>query len=223
MNIDGGNILVVGARGNMGRRYLACLRALGLKPVAIDQPWPDIVPQWTRAIIASETSAHWAAVLDLIQHTPEDGQYRHVLMEKPVAKSVVFARAIYDALTRHRMRLFCVNQYQYLPGVIEDQERGVMGRTSYDYYNHGRDGLHWDCFQLYALARGEVQLREGSPVWRCEINGREMSSCDMDPAYLSMLEDWLGPQRYSWKWPTIHWTTARVAVAEVKHQAAQHP
>lgn len=79
-----------------------------------------------------------------------------------------------------------VNQYAFLNGL------GVAGETTYyNYWNHGKDGLLWDCISLVGLATGRVILEEDSPVWLCEVNGAKHFASEMDYAYVDMMKNWL--------------------------------
>jgi hypothetical protein len=207
------NVLVIGAKGNMGRRYCAILRHLGHEPLEIDVPWPAKLPQdWTHAIVATPTDTHWDAICELTDALTSLEPRRYVLCEKPVATSLRELNAIRMEVQSANIQLNCVNQYNYLPEVtnIATDE----GNPSwYYYYNHGKDGLHWDCFQIYALATDLVDLNESSPIWDCGINGMKVSIAGMDWAYIDMIEDWLGPQKHVWGWDVIERTTRRILEA----------
>jgi 8-oxo-dGTP pyrophosphatase MutT (NUDIX family) len=207
-------VLVVGAKGNMGKRYCSILRYLGHEPVEIDEPWPDIIPQdWTHAIVATPTLQHWAGACDLLSHTQDTTVVRHVLMEKPISFSLHLTAAIREILEESNMRLSVVNQYNYLPEVRNAPPRapgGELRPSWYRFYNHGKDGLHWDCFQIYALAEGEVQLSNTCPLWDCAINGQRIDIAHMDWAYIDMVDDFLHDQKRVWRWDVIDRTTRRI-------------
>jgi hypothetical protein len=203
------NVLVVGAKGNMGKRYCAILRQLGHLPICVDLPWPAVVPDdWRYAIVATPTDSHLEAAYQLADITEYNPIKRHVLMEKPVAKSLSDSHRVYTVLGESNMQLNCVNQYNYLPEV-ELGEKG-NAKSWYRYFNHGKDGIHWDCFQIYALASASVELSHKSAWWDCGINGRRVSLSGMCWAYIDMIEDWLGAQNRVWGWDVIERTTLRV-------------
>jgi hypothetical protein len=204
------NVLLVGAKGAMGRRYSAILRHLGHVPMGVDLPWPEAVPEWDHAIVATPTDTHWEACCQLTDSVKSTDRRRSVLVEKPVATNLNELRAIRMELESSGMALHCVNQYQYLPEVRNETHEGP---SWYRFYNHGKDGLHWDCFQIYALAGGGVELAEHSPWWDCGINGQRINLTHMDWAYIDMIEDWLGPQKHVWGWDVIERTTRRILEA----------
>jgi hypothetical protein len=107
-----------------------------------------------------------------------------ILCEKPISTNM--ARVISAiAFCKHtETPLSMVNQYCMLTSPDD------VGESYYDYWNHGRDGLLWDCISVVALARGELRLGEESAVWKCCINGRKLSPADMDMAYIEMIRDW---------------------------------
>ena len=41
------------------------------------------------------------------------------------------------------------------------------------------------------MAKGEVQLKNDSPIWDCWINGKDLNIADMDFAYIEMVKDWI--------------------------------
>jgi hypothetical protein len=90
-----------------------------------------------------------------------------------------------------------VLQYDYIKVRGLDEKHGWSG---YNYYNHGKDGLAWDCLQIIGLAHDSTQLevQETSPYWLAYLNGYKLSLSDMDQAYIDMLRDWVSiPKRYS--------------------------
>lgn len=164
----------------MGRRYTAILRDLFVDPllVDIDEPIPD---GFDSVIIATPTKHHVAHIEQFLQYDVP------ILCEKPVATSLRGAKYAVKAAEEAKVNLTMVNQYAYLKG----KPTPFATLTAYDYFNHGRDGLAWDCISIIALAKNKVVLGEGSPIWSCHINGEEMRLSDMDHAYVSMIKAWL--------------------------------
>lgn len=109
-----------------------------------------------------------------------------ILCEKPLATDLDLVLELCDFAEKTGLPLRMVNQYAFLPG------QGGDGLTYYNYWNHGKDGLAWDCISIVALAQGQVELREDSPLWDCRINGIQHYASEMDYAYVDMLKDWLG-------------------------------
>ncbi len=188
------NVLVVGAFGGMGRRYCAILKHLGHTPLMVDLNTRLPTGEFDHAIIATPTDDHLRSINEVLEWFPRT---KHILCEKPIAKSSpVLLGAFFDSLHSDGVNLYCVNQYQYL-----DELKCITNPrapTTYDYYNSGRDGLHWDCYQLYALATGPVVLSNGSPVWKCHINGSRINSRNMDAAYVEMIRDFVGEKKNMW-------------------------
>lgn len=114
-----------------------------------------------------------------------------ILCEKPLTKDLDLCLEVCDFAEKIGLPLRMVNQYAHLPG--KDMGEGI---SYYNYWNHGKDGLAWDCISIVGLARGQVQLREDSPVWVCGINGAGHYSSEMDYAYVDMLKSWLGGDTY---------------------------
>lgn len=132
-------------------------------------------------IIATPTALH-AAHIDQFLATGAP-----ILCEKPITTSIRALDRLMPKLDDGRVNM--VNQYRYLRGHREEIGEGL---TMYDYFNHGRDGLAWDCISIVGLAKGRVVLGEASPRWTCWINGERMSLADMDQAYIDMISHWVG-------------------------------
>lgn len=162
----------------MGKRYQAILEHLR-EPFDCFDPKTGEAPNhpsnYDRFIIASPTASHldWVRALD---------QYgKPILCEKPLSKNP----AEIEEIIACKSPLAMTMQYAWLV------DRHSFGRSFYDYYHHGQDGLVWDCFQIIALAKSEVELCEKSPVWKCIINGKQISRGEMDWAYVKFVEAWL--------------------------------
>lgn len=200
-------VLLVGALGNMGRRYTAILNALGHNVVPIDENEGfscensgDTLGA-THAIVATPTDTHVGAVRDVERYT----DVAHILCEKPICKKV----GTLECLFKEFPNLYSVNQYAHLAEAPQ-----FMFRTGYDsrynYYNSGKDGLAWDCFQIFALANGPVTVSNTSPIWNCVINGIWIDQRNMDMAYVRMIEDFLGPKKNVWGRDIVMRTTERI-------------
>lgn len=177
------SILIVGSEGSMGRRYQAILRYLGKTIECVDKDHNRhyIKGRATAAdgiVIATPTDTH----ADYLRLLAECG--KPILCEKPVVKDLKELEEIQSLLSRHNTPFRMMFQYKMLAS------RTSIGRSHYDYFRHGSDGLLWDCMQILALARGEVRLGESSPVWRCMINGKALRQDHMDAAYIAYVQEW---------------------------------
>ncbi len=173
--------LIVGARGTMGRRYTAVMRKLGIEPLLCDVG-DDIPTDFDGVIIATPTAMHASHVQQFLQFR------KPILCEKPLATNLKLVESVCAFADAENADLSMVNQYKYLQGERLPYESDL---TVYDYFNHGRDGLAWDCISIVALAQEHVVLGEKSPIWECIINGELMSLSDMDHAYMRMIRRWL--------------------------------
>lgn len=179
------SVMVLGGAGNMGRRYCAVLRHLGILPVPIDVADGSIsklersMTSVQGIIIATPTGSH---VNDIAQVSPFG---LPILCEKPISTNIARVWSALAIAKHTQTPLSMVNQYVMLTDPTDS------GESYYDYWNHGRDGLLWDCISVIALARGKITLGEDSAFWRCAINGRRLSPADMDEAYIEMIRDWV--------------------------------
>jgi hypothetical protein len=172
--------LIVGSKGNMGRRYAAILRHLEVPFVGVDVGDSITGLDFDSVIIATPTPDHVHSIRAFGSGFP-------ILCEKPISTDLDKALKLCDWADARQIPLRMVNQYEYLP-VDETQ---VSSLTSYNYFRHGNDGLAWDCISLIALAEGRVILANESPVWQAQLNGHALSIADMDMAYVGMIRDWL--------------------------------
>lgn len=170
--------LIVGAKGGMGRRYTAVLRREGVEPLLMDLG--DEIPQgFDSVLICTPTASH---VTDICRFAA----YKvPILCEKPISTDLDEALGLCDFAERNGVLLRMVNQYRYMIAP------GYRGGTAYNFYNHGKDGIAWDCISLIALASGAVQLEETSPTWICTINGQHMRQNWVDWSYVHMIRGWL--------------------------------
>lgn len=168
--------LIVGNRGNMGRRYTAIFRHLGIEPLGVEQG--EKVPQgFDSILIATPTASH---IRD-IEYAVKSGV--PVLCEKPFATSAAAVEELLKRVGDYPLRM--VNQYAFL------DKPEASGPSRYDYWNHGGDGLAWDCINILGMARSEVSLGETSPIWDCWLNGQKLNIAEMDRVYVSMLGTWM--------------------------------
>lgn len=180
-------ILLVGAKGNMGRRYSAVLKDLGRVFTGIDVGQFANVKDYDAIILATPTDTH----SPLLREFAAVGTQAWILCEKPIVKS----ERDLGLLGELPLSLCMVNQYAYLNGLYRVSDKD---ETSWNYWNSGKDGLYWDCIQVINLAKGPVTLKDDSPVWTCVINGWSQSIAHMDFAYIDMMKDFLGPKEKCW-------------------------
>ena len=177
-------ILVVGANGNMGGRYKAILRHLNKSYCGVDRD-DDLPKTYSLAkqadgiIIATPTTTH----INYLNVFADLG--KPILCEKPFSTEIEQVRDVTDRLSRNSCRASMVSQYHEL---VDPRSKGD---SEYDYFKHGQDGLVWDCIQIIGHAKGIVSIREGSPIWRCTINGKKLDLGDMDGAYVRHVAQWL--------------------------------
>lgn len=176
---------IVGASGNMGQRYFACMKLIqSLKPqvsITISDIGAPIPLDKDRYIVATPTENHPEMVQYLLYET--NGQ---VLCEKPYSKKEEDLDELSYLDEKKLARLRMVNQYRYIHKSIMTE--GSL--TSYNYFNSGKDGLAYDCINLIGLANAEIKLETTSPIWKCTINGSRLNRNDVDEAYIHMLWEW---------------------------------
>lgn len=178
-------VYIYGYAGNMGQRYRAILGALGHTWMGEDVGDRSVgtVEESDAIIVATPTDTH----VEVLRALKDCG--KPVLCEKPITMDVTELRALMAELVVAGTKLQMVSQYDYL---IDPKSKGP---TFYDYFKSGRDGLAWDCIQIISHAKGEVVLKNESPIWQCQINGKLLDISKMDSAYAAMVRDWLEAPR----------------------------
>jgi len=171
-------IIVIGSKGNMGRRYCQILKEMGTDYKGIDLNETisiDNDSEVAGVIIATPTETHYP-IYSFIR-----AQYSgRILCEKPFTTTILGCRHILSD-----NKLFIVNNYQYM---VSSPDFPTVGKnTIYEYYNTGKDGIHLDCVQLYYLAKGKVEISKNSSIWGCVINGKVMQRQYVDYSYGRMI------------------------------------
>ncbi len=140
-----------------------------------------IFGEYDGVIIATPTFNHLSSIRRLAASGVP------ILCEKPISTDIREVLELCRDMEKAKIKLRMVNQYEYMT-----LDPAAAGFTVYNYWNHGKDGLAFDCINILGLAKGEVNLGETSAVWTCAINGEVMSIADMDHAYIKMIRSWLG-------------------------------
>lgn len=205
-------IVLLGSRGNMGKRYEAVLKYLGheILPFDIDssfESFKEAIKESNRVVIATPTNEHRSNIIQIANI----GWPCDILCEKPIVKDTSL-RGIYDLCERQNINLYSVNQYCYLKEYGDFN--GANGPSLYNYYNTGRDGLLWDCFQIWAIARHTPLLSNKSPSWYCALNGHSIAKGQMDWCYIEMMRDFLDEKKRFWSKEKVIETTEKILNAQ---------
>ena len=181
-------VLLVGHRGNMGRRYAAILDCLGVNWIGTEnlaEDYPNSISVHDRfldtifshIIVATPTDTH-TSILRYLHTFPGP-----VLCEKPITKDVNYEMV----LPYYPNNLFMVNNYNFIE--FHNDQQNDYNITWYDFYNSGKDGLAWDCLQLIVLDNGGMlQFKNESPVWSAGIDGLKIVRDSIDRSYVKMID-----------------------------------
>ncbi len=188
-------VYIYGINGNMGRRYSAVCRHLGVDFDGCDigRDSADPVASFTHRIIATPTMNH----LTLINQIRNCGV--SVLCEKPFindARDMDYLESSMLMAKSVGMKLSMVSQYDFFGDFCGAYFGAPWDGTEYDFYQSGRDGLPWDCINIIWHARGKISLKNESPIWRCIINGEHLEIGRMDEAYVDMIDSWIRNKEY---------------------------
>lgn len=175
-------VLVLGAKGNMGRRYCSILQYLKFNYIGLDigDDPEEYMPDCDKIIIATPTESH----LDFINLFSFYG--KPILCEKPIAYNIADLEVLKEKLAVMKCELRMVDNYKY---VAFDPIRMHSG-SQYNYYNSGKDSKHWDCIQIHGIAVGDASISNESPIWKCVLNGYNVDRRSIDISYVKMIQNW---------------------------------
>jgi hypothetical protein len=172
-------VCVIGANGNMGKRYAMILEQYcDCEVLRIDVDSPLIYEEFVTCdgfIIATPTEQHAS---DIVKYA---GWKKPILCEKPITKSI---SKLHLVLGLNNDDISMINQYAFL-------DHGGEGHTEYNYFKTGSDGLMWDCINIIGLARSSYSIKNDSVVWKCVLNGDTVNIGDMDQAYIDNIKAWV--------------------------------
>jgi hypothetical protein len=175
-------VAVIGANGNMGRRYAMILEQFTdceVVKIDINNHFHVDHTDCDGYIIATPTENH---IMDILHYV----QWRKpILCEKPISKSILKLRSL---MSLPDLDLSMINQYHFLDSAGE-------GHTSYNYFKTGSDSLYWDCINIIGTARSTYQIENDSLVWKCSLNGGIVDISEMDMAYINNIQLWVNGWR----------------------------
>lgn len=174
-------IALIGANGNMGKRYAAIMDWCNIPYYAFDlhnmDQLPEKVAKCESMIVATPTDGHFEMLLHLKKYNLP------ILCEKPITKNL---DQLYKLLGTD-IKLKMVNQYSY---IVDKNKKDAMSESWYDYYKSGGDGILWDCINIIGLSVNFPRLSNESPIWKCRINDQDLNIAEIDYSYISMIQDW---------------------------------
>jgi hypothetical protein len=177
-------VAVIGARGNMGLRYAMILREYcDVEVIEIDLH-NYISCDHTDCdgyIIATPTDEHLNDILLYSQWK------KPILCEKPIVKNKTDYYKLVDICITD-IDLSMINQYSFL-------DRGNEGKTEYNYFKTGKDGLVWDCINIIGNARKAYDIKKSSLIWSCVLNGDTINFADIDKSYIDNIKAWVNGWR----------------------------
>jgi hypothetical protein len=199
-------ILVVGSAGNMGKRYCAILRWLHHEVLTWDKTTDRpgslnrAIANADRVIIATPTPTH----IEVATRCAKLG--KSFLCEKPVDKDPQKIAELESLCRRNGAdgRMVCNWSFSFcVPPMVNRHHRPILSRAhgvSYNCFRTGNDGLGWDCIQLAYLARDSRSLFLGNdcPYLHATINGRRVTTDNIERSYIAMIETWLTNPSLLW-------------------------
>lgn len=172
-------VAVVGASGNMGRRYALILEQFcncEVVRIDLDNRFNVDHSDCDGYIIATPTENHIGDILHYAQWK------KPILCEKPISKSMLKLNCL---MATPDLDLSMINQYWFLDWHKE------IGHTSYNYFKTGSDSLYWDCINIIGTARTTFDIKNDSLIWECKLNGCYASISEMDQAYIDNIWHWV--------------------------------
>ena len=182
-------VIVVGYRGNMGKRYTKILDHLDYPWFGIEDMGTHYDRQRDEYVSTLDTNPYHSVIICTPTHTHMKLIRRYKTLNLPILceKPISFDPDDVQDLINNKVNISMVNQYKSLSG------KG--GATYYNFYNSGGDGVEWDCINIIGLAGQEkAYISNDSLVWECCINGNKLELNDVNKAYVEMIRDWLENQ-----------------------------
>lgn len=188
-------VLVIGSKGNMGRRYCAILKYLGVEYEGVDMEWnPRLTTEgYTHAIIATPTYVHGESIFLCSEFV------KHILCEKPISKSIESIKHCMNIGATDFTDIRMVCNWKYALGNREPGDVDIH----YSNYNTGKDGTGWDCIQLIYLANN-LEVNTDTPFFSCRATHPNAANykldesdfdiitlADIEQSYITMIKNWL--------------------------------
>lgn len=171
------NILLLGSKGAIGSRYAAVLKYLKIPFEGVDYN-ESTSGSFTHGVIATPTSTHDYCFEDLVARG-----IKRILIEKPMFHSLDSYDSCRKIINKNNIDVRMVCNYKFIDG--------YEGETYYDHFNAGKEEDWCNWIQLIGLARGTITLLKESPIWKCILNGRELTLEDIAKSYIFMIQRWL--------------------------------
>ena len=191
-------VCIIGALGNMGKRYCSILKYLGHEVVEYDvntdKSLGDCLKGVHRAIVATPTGAHENFFSILLEREIP------FLCEKPVSLNLGKLDWLQKESSERKVPVSQVCNWRYVRGGLKPNNHKVR----YNYFKTGSDGMYTDCIQLLQLSQElgtrnyDVSIRTNSPVFDCEIDDQVVTLDDIDTSYLMMIEDFCSKPDALW-------------------------
>ena len=171
-------ILVIGSRGNMGRRYCAIIKWLGYevieKDIGVNEASNVFDLSFDKAIIATPTNLHMEYCIDIgIRDRP-------FLCEKPVSKLLSDMK-----LLKTYSSGYMVNNWLYAC------EHHRINNIEYNFYNTGKDGILWDLIQPIYIARNSVTINPAHPIFEVWADNQRITLDAICESYVDMVSDFV--------------------------------
>ena len=165
-------VLLIGCKGNMGRRYAAIMNFHKIPFRGVDIGDKYKLSGYSHAIIATPIDTHFK----LCQETVSSGI--PTLCEKPISKDMDEVRQLERLSVAAQTPLYMVNNWWHIRC-----ER--YNRIVFDYYNTGNDGF-WDLIQPVWYSK-EFDFNNKCPIYYCFIDGFDINRINFDASYVDMI------------------------------------
>lgn len=174
-------ILIVGAKGSIGKRWCAVAKYLGHKTIEVDIDNEELISSesYDRAIVATPTITH----KDVVESISEDVQ---ILCEKPFVNEDDENFDIPD-----NVRI--VNNWSYF---TQNHLKIGSHRIQYLNFTCGNESLFENLFQPLAYSKN-YSLDLNSPFLKISIDNKVVSHEDIENSYMFLFEDWIKDSKHA--------------------------
>jgi hypothetical protein len=180
-------VMIIGAKGSIGRRYMYGLTGMGIPHRGWDIRDRGLLDcsGCTHALVATPTSTHHAVVHELLTHWHD---VRNILVEKPLSDSVKSATSMVDNAQKFGVNLHCVCNWRFCRDVLlKPKSHKIVYRT----LTLGSEELWMNACQIVHYAKKNKPNLNMGDLWVCSIDDSPVMYEDVQMSYRHMLHDWL--------------------------------
>lgn len=182
------SVAIYGAKGSIGKRWVAIFKYLNCNVVEIDCDSSTIAKKVAHvcdyAVIATPTNTHISMLKHCLKY-----DYNRILCEKPLSQ---LDRTKDFKILKDNPKIVVVNNWQY---VFDDEELKIgKHNIEYNYFNCGKEDVYCNCFQPLAFAQ-DIMISNNLPVFSCLIDNKTVTQAMFDESYIILAKKFISNKK----------------------------